>query len=141
LDADAEFFDFEFESQGHKGTIKKIARFLLIGQHLYSFGFGDLDINTGDISDTVVSNNGDGAKVLATVANIIHDFTAVFQNATIFIRGSTPARTRWYQMNINTYWAEINPLFDVFGSCDGIWEPFTKGRNYEALMGRRKAAQ
>ena len=137
--ADAEFFDFEFESQGPKGTIKKIARFLRIGQQLYSFGFGDFDDTTGDISDTVVSNNGDGAKVLATVANIIHDFTAVFEQSTIFIRGSTPARTRWYQMNINIYWMEISVLFDVFGSYDGTWEPFTKGRNYEALMGRRKS--
>ena len=99
--ADAEFFDFEFESQGPKGTIKKIARFMHIGPNLYSFGFGDFNRTSGEISDTIVSNNGDGAKVLATVANIIHDFARVHEDVTIFIRGSTLSRTRWYQMNIN----------------------------------------
>jgi hypothetical protein len=65
---DADFFDFEFESHGPKGNIKKVARFLRIEHNLYNFGFGDLNKTNGDISDTIVSNNGDGAKVLATVA-------------------------------------------------------------------------
>jgi hypothetical protein len=76
--ADSSFFDFEFESEGPKRKIRKIARFIKIRQNLYSFGFGDLDAQTGDISDTVVSNNGDGVKVLATVAHIVQDFTTVF---------------------------------------------------------------
>jgi hypothetical protein len=138
--ADADFLDYEFESNGPKGIITKVARFTLIGPNIYSFGFGDLDQTTGDISDTIVSNNGDAAKVLATVASIIHDFTTLSGQATILIRGSTPARTRWYQMNINLYWEEIGSLFEVFGYHHGRWELFTKGCNYEAIMGRRRAA-
>src|SRR5580692_3512185 len=60
--ANPSFFDFEFESEGAKGTIKKIARFSTIGTNLYNFGFGDLDEATGDISDDVVTNNGDGRR-------------------------------------------------------------------------------
>lgn len=37
------FLDFEFESTGLKGVIKKIARFIKIGINVYNFGFGDLD--------------------------------------------------------------------------------------------------
>lgn len=33
----------------------------------WNLGFGDLDEKTGNISDSVVSDNGDGRKVLATV--------------------------------------------------------------------------
>jgi hypothetical protein len=137
--SDPSFIDFEFESVGRKGSIRKIARFHLINANLYSFGFGDLDETTGKINDIVVSNNGDGDKILATVAKIIHDFTFVFQDAAIFIEGSTPVRTRWYQMNINAYWADIGQLFDIYGSLSGEWEPFKSGVNYEAFLGKRKA--
>lgn len=98
------FLDYEFVSVGSKGTIKKVARFSEMGTNIYNFGFGDLDESTGEISDTVVINNGDGDKVLVTVANIIHDFTNVYLDAAVFIQGTTPARTRRYQMGINKYW-------------------------------------
>ena len=136
--ADSSFFDFEFESEGPKGKIRKIARFIKIGQKLYSFGFGDLDAQTDDISDTVVSNNGDGVKVLATVAHIVHDFTSVFRDAAIYIEGSTPSRTRWYQMNIAAYLAEIDAAFEIYGFENGQWESFKKVINYKAFMGRRR---
>ncbi len=69
------FLDYEFESIGPKGVIKKIARFNLLENNIYNFGFGDLNHVTGEISDTVISNNNDGDKVLITVANIISDLT------------------------------------------------------------------
>ena len=77
-------------------------------------------------------------KVLATVAAIIYDFTVKFPKASVFIEGSTPVRTRWYQMNINTHWSEISQSFDIYGSKNGLWEPFIKGINYEAFLGKRK---
>jgi hypothetical protein len=138
--SDPSFFDFEFESEGPNGLIRKIARFSSIGKNIYNFGFGDLDPETGDISDDVVSNNGDAEKVLFTVARIIYDFTAVYPEALIFIQGSTPARTRWYQIYMNRYWPELEPIFEIFGYRDGHWEHFRKGVNYEAFLGRRKTS-
>jgi hypothetical protein len=108
--ADSSFFDFEFESEGSKGKIRKIARFIKIGQNLYSFG----------------------------VAHIVHDFTSVFSDAAIYIEGSTPSRTRWYQMNIAAYLAEIDAAFEIYGFENGQWESFKKGINYKAFMGRRR---
>jgi hypothetical protein len=138
--ANPSFFDFAFESDGSKGTVKKIARFMPIGINLYNFGFGDLDEATGDINDDVVTNNGDGDKVLATVAGIIYDFTSMFSGAAIFIQGSTPARTRWYQMGINRHWEEIGRIFEVFGRRNEKWEYFKKGSVYEAFIGRHKTS-
>jgi hypothetical protein len=134
------FLDFEFESIGPKGIIKKVARFSLMGTNVYNFGFGDLDIGTGELSDTIVSNNGDGDKILMTVASIIYDFTSVYLGAAVFIKGTTDSRTRRYQMGINKYWDEINMIFEVFGLKNEKWEPFRKGENYIAFLGRRKVS-
>ena len=133
------FLDFEFESTGSKGVIKKVARFSEMGKNIYNFGFGDLDETTGEISDTVVSNNGDGDKVLVTVASIIYDFTNFYEGVAVFIQGTTPARTRRYQMGMNKFWKEISSIFEVSGLKNDKWEQFRPGENYEAFLGRRKA--
>jgi hypothetical protein len=132
------FTDYEFDSIGSKGKIRKVARFTKIDENLFNFGFGDLDEETGDISDTAVSNNGDAKKVLATVAAIVCEFTDKYPNSTIFIKGSTPARTRWYQMNIAAYLEEISALFEIKGVRNKEWEIFKKNSNYDAFIGIRK---
>lgn len=132
------FLDYEFESIGPKGVIKKVARFNLLENNIYNFGFGDLNHVTGEISDTVVSNNNDGDKVLITVASIISDFTSFLKDSAIFIKGTTQSRTRRYQMGINKYWFQINTLFEIYGLRDNKWEIFRQGENYEAFLGRRK---
>lgn len=132
------YLDYEFESIGPKGIITKVARFTEIGKNLYNFGFGDLDTTTGEISDTIVSNNGDDEKILMTVANIIYGFTGNFNGVAVFIMGTTHARTRRYQMGINKFWTQINPIFEIFGLKNEKWEYFSQGKNYHAFLGRRK---
>lgn len=131
-------FDYEFMSLGPKGVIRKVARFDQMGTNIYNFGFGDLDEKTGEISDSITTNNGDRDVVLATVANIIYDFTEHFPEAAVFIKGTDPARTRLYQLGINKYWEQIEPVFEVLGHREGRWQPFERGKNYEAFLGRRK---
>ncbi len=133
------YLDYEFESTGPKGVIKKVSRFIEIGVNVYNFGFGDLNESTGEISDTVVSNNGDGDKILITVASIIYDFTSVYTGAAVFIQGTTLSRTRRYQMGISKNWTQISAVFEVLGLENGQWEQFRPGENYEAFLGRRKA--
>ena len=129
--------DYEFESVGPIRKILKIARFTKIGEYLYNFGFGDLDPTTGNISDTVVSNNSDGDKVLATVANIIVNFFEIYPHADVFIKGTSDARTRRYQMGISKYFGEISRSLEILGYFEGNWVPFEKGINYQAFVGRR----
>lgn len=137
--ASSTFFDYEFESVGGKGVIKKVARFSEIGTNVYNFGFGDLNEKTGEITDVVVSNNGDDQMILLTVAHIIYLFTSVYPNAVVVIQGTTLSRTRRYQMGINKYWEQINPIFEVYGLLEQEWESFRMGTNYSALLGCRKA--
>ncbi|MEI8075240.1 MAG: hypothetical protein WCH78_10865 [Bacteroidota bacterium] len=131
---------YAFQSQGLKGVIEKIAKFTSLGTNVYNFGFGDLDPVTGNISDTITSNNGDIDTIMGTLGSIVYDFTNIFMEALIIIEGTDSARTRLYQMNINKHWDRIHPVFEVFGLRKDNWEPFKKGINYQAIAGRRKGA-
>ncbi|WP_153797638.1 DUF6934 family protein [Foetidibacter luteolus] len=132
------FLDFEFDSIGPKGIVKKIARFSELSKNIYNFGFGDFDGEHNCINDTIVTNNDDTEKVLATVASIIHDFLKVYPNAIVVVEGSTPARVRRYQIGISKYFQEISRVIQVFGLKNDCWESFKKNTNYEAFLARRK---
>jgi len=48
--------------------------------------------------------------------------------------GSTPSRTRLYQMGIAKIWDQINLVFEIQGYVDYTWCPFQKGINFEAFL-------
>src|ERR1044071_3265809 len=88
------FLDYEFTSEGPKGSIKKIGRFTKIGRHIFNLCLGDLSENTGEINDKITTNNKDSYKVLSTVAVIVHDFSARFPEAIVVATGNSPSRNR-----------------------------------------------
>ena len=60
---------FEFVSQGPKGRIKKRVQYQATKQkNLFNLAFGDINPETNEIDDKVVTNNKDSLKVLSTVA-------------------------------------------------------------------------
>ena len=64
LSSDDELYVFEFTSIGEKGNIQKLIRFS--PTHLkgfYNLGFGDVNKQTGEIDDKVVSDNGDRKSI------------------------------------------------------------------------------
>ena len=137
----AEEHYYEFFSEGPKGKIKKVVSYRLIEEfpsRIYNLGFGDWNQEQGDVDDTVATNNRDRQKVLATVANTVLDFTKTHPDALIFAQGSTPARTRLYQMGIGNFFDEIGALLLVIGYYNGDWQPFEKGKNYQAFLIKRK---
>lgn len=93
---------------------------------------------TGEINETSVTNNKDRDKVLATVAGTILDFTNYNGKHLIYAKGSTPARTRLYQMGIARIWEDVETDFQVYGLKDGRWRAFKKNVNYEAFFVKRK---
>ena len=132
---------FGFISDGTQGNIQKIVIYTKIPDQIlpmYNLGFGDKNLVTGDISDTIASNNGDRNKVLATVASTVYIFTEKYPNAWIAMKGSTPTRTRLYQMGINLYYNEIIADFVVLGQVGTDWFPFEKNKNYEAFIITKK---
>lgn len=127
---------FEFISDGPKGKIRKIVEYTPTANiNIYNLGFGDYDESTDGINDQIVTNNGDGQKVLATVAATVHDVLQRYPKAWIFATGSTTARTRLYRMGIANNFAEISKDFLVLGYTNKRgWETFLMGRNYEAFL-------
>ncbi|HXB35403.1 MAG TPA: hypothetical protein VNV35_18365 [Puia sp.] len=136
------FLDFEFESAGPKGKIRKIVRYSpqnAGGITYFNLGFGDLNPKTGKIDDLAVTNNQDREKILATIAATVLEFTRHFPDVIVYAKGSTPARTRLYQIGISANWSDIEPLLHVFGyEQNKGWESFRKNVNYQAFLVKRK---
>ena len=131
---------FEFVSDGPKGLIKKVVQYTKTNtDNVYNIGFGDFDETTKGINDLSITNNGDSAKVLATVASTLYSFTEKYPQAWIFATGSTTVRTRLYRMGITNNLSEISKDFIIFGyNSEEIWEKFVIGNNYDAFLLTKK---
>ena len=131
-----DIFYYEFFSKGPNGIIRKVVQFQQISstEDTYNLGFGDFNMQLGDIDDLSVSNNQDTQKVLATVAQTVMDFMLQHPKATVLAKGSTPSRTRLYQMGISQFWDEIDAMFDVRGFRENRWQPYERGKNFEAFF-------
>jgi len=137
----ASHLDFEFESIGPNGNIQKVVRFSpqnANGITYFNLGFGDVNPTTGTIDDLSKSNNDDKDKILKTIDSIVLDFTAHFPDVMVYAQGSTPSRTRLYQMGISANWSEIHPIMDVYGYVGGGWQRFERKVNYDAFLVIRK---
>lgn len=132
------FLDYEFDSVGPKGTIRKAVRYTAIDVEIYNLGFGDLDEASGDISDTVVTDNKDSKKVLATVASTLYDFFDAYPGVQVFVKGSTPAKTRLYRIGVSNNLREISMDFELYGLKENKWETFRLHETYDAFLVKQK---
>lgn len=129
---------FTFFSIGPKGVIPKVIQFIKIADDYFNLTFGDWHDAAEKIEDFVRTNNKDRDKVLATVASVVLEFTNYFPNAIIMAQGSTPARTRLYQMGINAEFDFIIKIFTIEGFAGGEWRTFEKHKNYSAFRVKKK---
>lgn len=130
---------FEFVSIGIKGKISKLIQYTPTNyKDLYNLGFGDKNIETGEIDDNVISNNGDSEKVLATVVVTLYAFIDKHKDAMVYATGTTKSRTRLYRMGINKYLDEIKQDFEIYGELETGWEEFRKDVEYEAFLVKLK---
>jgi hypothetical protein len=140
IEVTEDFRTFQFISEGRKGKISKIVKYKQTNiQGVFNLGFGDEDLLTGVISDLVVTNNGDSAKVLLTVAETLYLFTDKYPESNILAIGSTKGRTRLYQIGISNNLELILKDFSVMGLLEnGKWELFKRNITYEAFLVKRK---
>lgn len=139
LKAENSLILFEFTSEGNKGSIPKIIKFS--ETHLkdfYNLGFGDKDIETGDVDDLAISNNGDSEKVLATVVSAVYAFTDRYRDAWVYATGSTASRTRLYRIGISKHYDEAAKHFEIYGLLNDEWVEFEKGIEFDAFLIKRK---
>jgi hypothetical protein len=131
---------FEFTSEGPKGSIKKRIVYEDTNiEGIYNLAFGDVDAETDDFDDKVISDNEDAVKVLATVAETVFIFLKTYPNAAIRARGSNFARTRLYRIGISNNLEEIINNFDIYGLLEGIgWVRYEKNKNYSAFLIKNK---
>ncbi|WP_342084152.1 DUF6934 family protein [Dyadobacter sp. OTU695] len=115
---------FSFISEGEQGSIEKRVQFSPMRGNVFNLAFGDWNELEGKIDDMVVTNNGDMEQVLATVIEITRFFLSENIKISVFLTGSTPARTRLYQMIINKNLDIIKADFDVAASRNGHWRSF-----------------
>ena len=127
---------FEFTSEGAKGNVHKLIIYSKTHLYnLYNLGFGDKDEATGKMDDRVVTNNGDGGKVLATVAFTLYAFMEKFPDAIVYATGSTETRTRLYRSGISKHLDEISSDFKIYGLIiGGNWQLFERQTDYEAFL-------
>jgi hypothetical protein len=131
--------EFQFVSTGKKGDIVKVVQYSPTGlPGVYNLAFGDKDPKTGEISDTVISDNGDSQKVLATVSETALMFLDSHPSCQIFATGLTKARTRLYQRGIANNLEVISQTFEIKGLIGVNWHVFKKGVNYDAFLINKK---
>jgi hypothetical protein len=117
------FQRYIFTSVGKNRIIKLVDFSPTKTRDLYNVGFGDL-LPDGTINDTINSNNGDMVKVLATLVQIIKDFTSQFPEIKLMFLGSTLARTKLYARIIKTYYDNFSKIFIItaFIKRDGSYK-------------------
>ncbi len=135
-----DYQDYEFFSEGPKGRIKKVVKFMKAQDDpiIFNLAFGDEDPLTGNVSDVVITDNKDRDVVLATVANTVNSFCDHFGNHYIYVEGSTTARTRLYQMSISKILKEVSTDFDLYGLKNDELYTFKLNVNYDAFLVKRK---
>jgi hypothetical protein len=133
---------FLFVSEGPKGKVLKQVRYdevsILGLENVYNLAFGDIIEGTNDLDDSSRTDNLDRVKVLATVVRTIYSFTDTHTEAIIFITGSTPSRTRLYQMAIQKYFDEFSQDFSIEGFTEEGISNFEKNKRYFAFFITRK---
>jgi hypothetical protein len=138
--ADDDFRRFEFFSVGPKGRIKKVVQFQQLSKDgTYNLAFGDWDENSESINSNARTNNGDRDKVMGAVASAVFEFMLVHSKAAVYATGATKARTRLYQMGISKHLSEITFRYKIEGWLNDKWEPFERGKNYEAFALEKKS--
>ncbi|CAG5067881.1 hypothetical protein DYBT9623_00608 [Dyadobacter sp. CECT 9623] len=138
-------YTFQFFSTGPRGVFALRTIFTKentgSGDELYNLAFGLWNSDLQDIDDRIELRNGDADQVLATVARVTLDFLHQHSGAFIFAQGSTPSRTRKYQMGIYKYFDELPKHIKILGLRTDFnshntsnWIEFKVGVNYQAFL-------
>jgi hypothetical protein len=133
-----DFSVIEFTSIGKNGAIpKRIAFTSTELENVYNLAFGDIDVN-GEIDDITISDNGDRNKILATVVNVVDDYTKKYPERWIVFSGSTKERTRLYRIAVGINLEELSRKFEIYAFIHEELKLFTKDMEISAFVIKRK---
>lgn len=134
-----DFGIFEFISVGKRGRVhKRIAFTSTEMPNVYSLVLLDENQNTGEVSDTSISDNGDRNKILATVAWAVDKYTRKFPHRWVYFKGNNAQRTRLYRMAIGINFEELSLTYHVYAEVGGRIVPFSKNMHLDGFLIARK---
>jgi hypothetical protein len=130
---------YDFISIGPKGHIKKVVEFNETAEKgVYFLAFGNIT-EDGSLDDFTTNNNSDRNKILATIVDIVIDFTSRFPDCYIYFSGSTKVRTRLSRMAIAVNYEELSKIFKIWGINDeGEPEIFVLNQHYHGFLIKRQ---
>ena len=83
-----------------------------------------------------------GGQILATIAVIVYEFTAVYPDKFVFFAGSTPERTRLYKIALSVNQEELQKDFHIYGvnqiGKGNVVKSFDKNEKFDAFLIKRK---
>jgi hypothetical protein len=126
-------FRYDFVSVGKTIINKTIIYQKASIDNLFALSMGDL-LDNGAVDFEIRSNNGDRDTILATIIQTLQQFLQQYSEASVGFTGSSPARTRTYQILINREWDEISKKFVVKGYDNNGLEEFLSNKNYEGFV-------
>lgn len=130
---------YEFLSEGKRGRIIKVIQFQPMNiENLYNLSFGDKNMETGELDDKVITDNGDSEKVLATVVAALYVFVDRYPDTWVYATGSTNARTRLYGMGINKYFDIAADDFEIMGVYKNEWNGMNVAKTIRRLQYTKK---
>ena len=131
---------FEFQSISSTKTIQKIVVYTPIDNrsNIYNLALGDL-LENGEVSDSIVSDNGDLERVIATIVQTMLDFFRKYPDCSIYFKGNTPERTRLYRIIINKEFAEATKIFQLFGIINSKITVFEPNIPFESFVIKLKS--
>lgn len=101
---------------------------------IFNLGFGDLNPDTSEIEDKVVSSNGDALIVFNTVLNSIPKFITSRESAGITVRGSDDRRHKIYHRYLSNNIEKFNNDYSFYGIKEGKVEQFQMNLIYDDLV-------
>jgi hypothetical protein len=129
---------FKFQSKGKRGVFEKVVFITPISDEMYNLALVDYNAATNEYSDQTITDNGDMPQVLATVLKTINSFLDTQPDKAIYFEGSSPARTRLYQIAIAKVYDYDESEFLIFGRKDEIWLAFEPNVSFEGFLIRKK---
>ncbi|SDG11032.1 hypothetical protein SAMN04487996_11575 [Dyadobacter soli] len=129
---------FQFQSEGKRGVFEKVVFFTPLTIDTYNLALLDYNTETGGYDDLSVTDNGDMPEILVTVITTIHQFLGSKPGKKIYFEGSTPARTRLYQIAISKIYDPTQSDLIISGLLEGEWVIFERNTRFEGFLIEKK---
>lgn len=129
---------FQFQSVGKRGVFEKVILLVLLADDIYNLALLDYNPGSQEYSDLSVTDNGDMPEIFATVIKAIIKFLNEYPSKKIYFEGSTPSRTRLYQISINKIYNSDNQDLIILGLKNEEWYQFEPNINFEGFLIEKK---